>query len=416
MSEVQQEQQAEATADQPKEVVMLRPSKVFVTRPEQVFVYELEDGVTVDEAIIKLGIGVDQGFRAPIYFLAGAVATHLLAYERSRQVVCCDHLHMQCLTLQLPQREDGVITCNQAHIESILDTSRENTKVSLLDNNTVASLRVKGTSFRVQGESGCVDPLAYNEQLGIDLAVRSAADKVYPLEGYAISRIASLAGVLGERSMAYSFDGRMCFQMAEPLEMPVASGMALRKTEDGQVEAVVSQGIPTLTHGELESILKAMQEQQAAAETAKPAQADEAQVLNSNGHPVPQSALLAQALSNMCEQGARELTLWETQWNSAAERDAENPDYQDLASVPGVVIKGAHQFMIERGFGLYLLDLNGQIQHESGNTRMFFHVQVGGQTELALLPKIVGAYAELDDQGNLKVPEENLSFVDAVMP
>lgn len=42
--------------------------------------------------------------------------------------------------------------------------------------------------FELIGESSCVDPANYNQQIGEDIAFTNARDKIWPLAGYALKQ------------------------------------------------------------------------------------------------------------------------------------------------------------------------------------------------------------------------------------
>lgn len=51
--------------------------------------------------------------------------------------------------------------------------------------------------FSVRGESACIDPRNFNEEIGRNIAYRNAFDKLWSLEGYLLAerRFASIAQV-----------------------------------------------------------------------------------------------------------------------------------------------------------------------------------------------------------------------------
>ena len=52
---------------------------------------------------------------------------------------------------------------------------------------TICSLNLVN-GFSVRGESACVSPENFNEELGQSIAFRNARDKIWPLEGYLLAQ------------------------------------------------------------------------------------------------------------------------------------------------------------------------------------------------------------------------------------
>ncbi|WYW02618.1 hypothetical protein Peetri_00030 [Pseudomonas phage vB_PpuM-Peetri] len=184
--------------------------ELFLSRPEEVRVHYIANGESVDEAMDAVRSRFPS-VRSPSYWVTpGEDATAILIYMRSGLVVVVDNEYLPRFVIQVPTREDGMVSLLPEHVDSI--TEDHSVMFGGFECNTVASLKVKGTAFRIQGESGCVDPAAFNPALGEQYAVKSAKNNLYPLEGYVLARMLGLAGVTtvdhtSEYQTGFTFDG-----------------------------------------------------------------------------------------------------------------------------------------------------------------------------------------------------------------
>ncbi len=70
--------------------------------------------------------------------------------------------------------------------QMIDETIAEKSFHKLTGTLTVCVLTLKN-GFTVTGESACVSPENYDEQIGNDIAFKNAREKIWPLEGYRLA-------------------------------------------------------------------------------------------------------------------------------------------------------------------------------------------------------------------------------------
>ena len=73
---------------------------------------------------------------------------------------------------------------------------------------TICVLTLKN-GFNVTGESACVDPRNFNEQIGQDIAYRNARDKIWSLEGYHLASKIQEELEESKRKQGLGFLGRL---------------------------------------------------------------------------------------------------------------------------------------------------------------------------------------------------------------
>ncbi|WYW01425.1 hypothetical protein Amme1_00033 [Pseudomonas phage vB_PpuM-Amme-1] len=301
--------------------------ELFLTRPEEVRVHYIANGESVDEAMVEVR-KMYPGIRSPDYWVTpGEDATVILIYMRSGQVIVVDNEHLPRFVIQIPLRADGCFAVSPDHINGIVED--HGIMFGNFENNTVASLKVKGTAFRVQGESGCIDPAAFRHDLGETYAIENAKDKMYALEGYALARMLGLAGLTtvdttAEYQTGFTLDGKQQIMFPD---------YATREPDGGMDMDEVEEGIDQTTEC-LNAIVRAAEK------------------------------------------------CWSATVESGGDRMTQ-----------AVVFPGLHDELLQKEMGTYLLDLNGRVQEVTENKAMFFQCTIPGRhgIHLVLMNKEIGA-------------------------
>lgn len=83
----------------------------------------------------------------------------------------------------------NTITIEQ--INMLLDEAEYSVAHRLFDKQCIVVAKLKN-GFTITGESACVDPANYDEEIGFTIAKNQIAQKLWELEGYALQK--SLAG------------------------------------------------------------------------------------------------------------------------------------------------------------------------------------------------------------------------------
>lgn len=78
----------------------------------------------------------------------------------------------------------AVATGNRVTEESINDKIKDITTYRLPDTTITVAVISMENGFTVTGESACADPANFDEQIGKEMAINNAYDKIWPLEGY----------------------------------------------------------------------------------------------------------------------------------------------------------------------------------------------------------------------------------------
>lgn len=74
-------------------------------------------------------------------------------------------------------------TVTKEQIQSILDNSEYEVFHRVFDKQCLVVAKLPN-GFTIVGESACVDPNNYDEQIGFDLAVDRIKNRIWELEGY----------------------------------------------------------------------------------------------------------------------------------------------------------------------------------------------------------------------------------------
>lgn len=74
-------------------------------------------------------------------------------------------------------------TVTKEQIQSILDNSEYEVFHRVFDKQCLVVAKLQN-GFTIVGESACVDPNNYDEQIGFDLAVERIKNRIWELEGY----------------------------------------------------------------------------------------------------------------------------------------------------------------------------------------------------------------------------------------
>jgi len=78
-------------------------------------------------------------------------------------------------------------TVTNEQIQGILDNSEYHVTHSIFGKQCIVVAKLPN-GFTVVGESACVDPANYDEQIGFDLAKKRIESRLWELEGYALQK------------------------------------------------------------------------------------------------------------------------------------------------------------------------------------------------------------------------------------
>ncbi|WYW00945.1 hypothetical protein Aura_00028 [Pseudomonas phage vB_PpuM-Aura] len=337
--------------------------ELFLTRPEEVRVHYISNGESVDEAMVEVR-KMYPGIRSPDYWVnPGEDATVILIYMRSGQVIVVDNEHLPRFVIQVPLRADGCFAVSPDHINGIVED--HGIMFGAFENNTVASLKVKGTAFRVQGESGCIDPAAFRHDLGETYAIENAKDKMYALEGYALARMLGLAGLTTvdtttEYQTGFTFDGKQQIMFPDYAHREPDGGVDTDEVEEG-VEASTTR---------VDELLEGLV----------------------SGEPYKEHDYYILALDLLTRAA-------EKCWNETVENGGDR-------MTSAIVFPGVHDTLRMRDMGTYLLDINAKVQGVTENKAMFFQCTMPGVhgVNLVLMNKEIGATMYPGDDGYFQLP------------
>lgn len=76
-----------------------------------------------------------------------------------------------------------IISVTQEEITNIIEKSEKKVFHRVFDKQCVVVIKLEN-GFTVVGESACVDPENYDEQIGYDIAIKSIEKRLWELEGY----------------------------------------------------------------------------------------------------------------------------------------------------------------------------------------------------------------------------------------
>ncbi|WP_342577699.1 Gp49 family protein [Psychrobacillus sp. FSL K6-2843] len=79
----------------------------------------------------------------------------------------------------------GKNTVTQEQIDIIIEQSKLEVFHRVHEKQCLVVAKIPN-GFTIVGESACVDPLNYDEQIGFDLAVKHIKNRLWELEGYAL--------------------------------------------------------------------------------------------------------------------------------------------------------------------------------------------------------------------------------------
>ena len=121
----------------------------------------------------------------------GQVADHgdyIVKHSNNECIVCSFAEFKQQYTL-IPEENDMTDqpnnTVTKAQIDSLLEAST--IEFAFFDNTMIIAVVKLPCGFKVTGQSSCVDPANFNEELGKEYALEQVEDKLWELEGYRLS-------------------------------------------------------------------------------------------------------------------------------------------------------------------------------------------------------------------------------------
>lgn len=104
----------------------------------------------------------------------------------------------------------AVATGNRVTNESINAKIKEPVKTYRLPDTTITiAVITLENGFTVTGESACADPANFDAEVGKEMALNNAFDKIWPLEGYLLKERLFLDGLAKSEGVGIEADAEM---------------------------------------------------------------------------------------------------------------------------------------------------------------------------------------------------------------